>query len=164
MISEIQGDILLTKAQAIVHGVAPNDDFHQGLALAIREKWPVMVKDFRHWCRTAHPKPGEAWLWGTTDGQRIINLLTQEPAAHDHSHPGTAKLESVNHALKALHHLIEKEGITSIALPKLATGVGRLEWSEVRSLIEKHLGSLNIPIMIYGEYHKGQQAVEPGLA
>ena len=97
MISEVQGDILLTKAQAIVHGVAPNDDFHQGLALAIREQWPVMVKDFRHWCHTAHPKPGEAWLWGTTNGHPIINLLTQEPADKDHSHPNNNKHKDGKH-------------------------------------------------------------------
>lgn len=38
MIHEVAGDILLTKAQAIAHGVAPNDPFDQGLARALREK------------------------------------------------------------------------------------------------------------------------------
>ena len=43
MIHEVSGDILLTKAQAIAHGVSPNDHFDQGLALALREKWPTML-------------------------------------------------------------------------------------------------------------------------
>jgi len=30
MIQEVTGDILKTRAQAIAHGVAPNDDFHTG--------------------------------------------------------------------------------------------------------------------------------------
>lgn len=34
MIHEVAGDILLTKAQAVAHGVAPNDHFDSGLALA----------------------------------------------------------------------------------------------------------------------------------
>jgi O-acetyl-ADP-ribose deacetylase (regulator of RNase III) len=40
MIHEVTGDILLSTAQAIARGVAPNDHFDSGLALALREKWP----------------------------------------------------------------------------------------------------------------------------
>ena len=31
MIKEVSGDLLLTKAQVIAHGVAPNDPFHSGV-------------------------------------------------------------------------------------------------------------------------------------
>jgi O-acetyl-ADP-ribose deacetylase (regulator of RNase III) len=164
MIHNVRGDILLSRAQAIVHGVAPGDDFKQGLAFAIREHFPVMVKDFRHWCHNTHPKPGEAWLWGTTGGRRIVNLLTQEPPASHGQHPGRAHLDYVNHALKHLHQLVEKEGLTSLALPRLATGVGGLDWSQVEPLIQKHLGSLKIPVFVYSHYESGVQAQEPGVA
>jgi O-acetyl-ADP-ribose deacetylase (regulator of RNase III) len=43
MITKVQGDILLSKAQAISHGVAPYDHFNQGLALALRERAPAMA-------------------------------------------------------------------------------------------------------------------------
>ena len=59
MIHEVAGDILLTKAKAIAHGVAPNDYFDSGLALELRKQWPAMVKDFRHYVHQTHPKPGE---------------------------------------------------------------------------------------------------------
>ena len=52
MIHEIAGDILLSKAALIAHGIAPMDDFHSGLALALRERWPALYKDFRHYCHT----------------------------------------------------------------------------------------------------------------
>ena len=48
MIIEVSGDILLTKAKSIAHSVAPLDHFESGLALGLREKYPEMVKDFRH--------------------------------------------------------------------------------------------------------------------
>ena len=57
MLYEVTGDILLTRAQAIVHGVSPNDHFAQGLALALREQWPAMYKDFRHFTQLKHPSP-----------------------------------------------------------------------------------------------------------
>ena len=31
MLKEVSGDILLTKAKALAHGVAPNDNFANGL-------------------------------------------------------------------------------------------------------------------------------------
>jgi len=48
VIHEVTGDILLTKAQAIAHGVAPGEHFDSGLALSLRENWPAMAKDYRH--------------------------------------------------------------------------------------------------------------------
>jgi O-acetyl-ADP-ribose deacetylase (regulator of RNase III) len=163
MIHHVTGDILLTKAQAIGHGVAPNDHFESGLALALREAWPAMAKDFRHYAHQAHPKPGEIWTWGGVGGVRIFNLLTQEG---DHGHgakSGRATLPNVNHCLKRLRHELEKGEIKSLALPKLATGVGGLDWADVSALIVQHLGDLPIPIFVYTSYHKGQAAVEPGV-
>jgi O-acetyl-ADP-ribose deacetylase (regulator of RNase III) len=55
MIKEISGDLLFSKAQVIAHGVAPNDPFHSGLALQLREHSPAMYKDFRHYCQTRNP-------------------------------------------------------------------------------------------------------------
>ena len=56
MIHELTGDLLLSKAEVLVHGLAPDDDCKQGLARALRERFPAMHKDFRHWCRIADRK------------------------------------------------------------------------------------------------------------
>ena len=64
MIYEVSGDILLSEARAIAHGVAPNDNFATGLALSLREHWPALYKDFRNYCHIYHPKAGEQWTWG----------------------------------------------------------------------------------------------------
>ncbi len=161
MIHEVVGDILLTKAQAIAHGVAPGDHFEHGLALALREKWPVMVKDFRHYAHQCHPKPGELWEWGGVGGVRVFNLLTQGEHGGG-GKPGPATEATVNHCLKRLRHELEKGEIKSLALPRLATGVGGLPWEKVKPLIEQYLGDLPIPVYVYTTYHKGQQATEPG--
>ncbi len=161
MIHELSGDILLSGAKAIVQGVAPNDDFHHGLALQLRERMPAMYKDFRHFCQTSHPKSGGLWTWMSSDGHFIVNLFTQDAAYAHGSKPGNASLSHVNHALHALCTLAKKEKFASLALPRLACGVNGLEWSEVKPLIEKQLGDLNIPIYIYTQYHKGVKAIEP---
>ena len=159
MIKKVSGDILLSDAQAIAHGIAPHDHFNQGLALALREQFPAMAKDFRHWCHQQNPKSGGAWLWAGPQ-RVIINLLTQDAAPDSNAHPGKASTSNLNHALKELRVIIEKENITSLALPKIATGVGGLNWEEVEPLIEQHLGDLNIPVIIYETFSKGEKANE----
>jgi len=162
MIRYVEGDLLLSKADAIAHGVAPNDDFHQGLALAIREQWPALYKDFRHYCRVEHPKAGGLWAWRGTNRQTILSLFTQEAAYGQGAKPGKATLEDVRHALIALAADCEKEGYKSVGLPRLATGVGGLAWSEVEPLLERYLGKLPTVFYVYRTYHKGIAANEDG--
>jgi len=59
-----------------------------------------------------------------------------------------------------LSKVIEAEKIASVALPRLATGVGGLKWADVKPLIEKHLGHLPIPVYLYTTFRPGVQAKE----
>jgi O-acetyl-ADP-ribose deacetylase (regulator of RNase III) len=160
MIKQVSGDILLSKARVIAHGVAPNDDHAQGLAHALREHAPAMYKDFRHFCKTQHPKAGSIWIWVGADGQRVAALFTQEPAYHPGERPGRASMSNVNHALHALRRFIDHEKPASIALPRLATGTGGLDWHDVLPAIQKHLGDADLPVIVYATFHAGQAAVE----
>lgn len=157
MIKEVKGDILLSNAEAIAHGVAPFDHFDSGLALSLRQEWPAMYNDFKHFCHAHNPASGTAWIWSGPGGKRIINLLTQDtPDGHKHSgHPGKATASNVKHAVEALAKLIHKEGIKSIALPRLATGVGGLDWEEVKPLIYNALGESDVEVYLYTTYAKG---------
>jgi O-acetyl-ADP-ribose deacetylase (regulator of RNase III) len=161
VIHELNGDILFSGAKVIAQGVAPNDDFHYGLALQLRERMPAMYKDFRHYCQTRHPKSGEMWSWMSADGRYIVNLFTRDAAYGVGSKPGHAKLSHVNHSLHVLREFAQKEKVVSIALPRLACGITGLDWGEVKPLIEKHLGDLRIPVYIYVTYQKGVKANEP---
>lgn len=160
MIKEVSGDIMLSKAQAIVHGVAPNDHFEHGLALSLRQDYPSMVKDFRHWCHQTSPKPGALWVWAGAEGKRVVNLLTQEPASGHGGHPGHATLHTVGHALRELKKTIQEEGIQSLAIPRLSTGVGGLKWEDVRPLIYNTLEDTNAVVYLYTTFVKGQAAEE----
>ena len=162
MIKEVSGDILLSDAQAIAHGIAPHDHFDSGLAMSLRAEWPSLSKDFRHFCHQSNPKPGTAWVWTNLNGKRIVNLLEQEaPGGNSHGgRPGRASTEYVNHALHELKKIIAEEGIQSIALPRIATGVGGLKWEEVKPLIYNQLNDVNATVFIYTTYVKGQKAAE----
>jgi O-acetyl-ADP-ribose deacetylase (regulator of RNase III) len=93
---------------------------------------------------------------------RIVNLMTQEPPKVAGQHPGKATIANVNHALRELRRFVEHEHIKSLALPRLATGVGGLKWQSVQPLLSQHLGELTIPIFLYTTYHPQQLADEQG--
>lgn len=164
MITILSGDILLSEAQAIAHGVAPADHFNQGLAMALRDRYPAMAKDFRSWCHQNHPDAGGAWMWAGPDADGItrviVNLMTQDPAPDHKAHPGRASHRNIDHALKELARIARAQRLTSIALPRLATGVGGMAWEDVLPLIEKNLGDLDCPVLIYETYVAGQKANE----
>jgi O-acetyl-ADP-ribose deacetylase (regulator of RNase III) len=161
MIHEVEGDILQSGAAAIAHGVAAKDPMKQGLAAALHERYPAMHKDFHHWCQQQHPKLGSAWIWSGAGGVRVINLLTQEGGYEHGSKPAQASVSSVNHALRALRKIIVDEKLGSVALPRLATGVGGLSWEEVRPLILKQLGDVAAHVYLYKTYVPGKKANEP---
>jgi O-acetyl-ADP-ribose deacetylase (regulator of RNase III) len=171
MLYEVKGDILLSGAEAIAHGVAANDPMNQGLAQALHKNYPAMHKDFHHWCHEERREPGSAWIWSGADGAggaggvRIVNLLTQE-GGYGHgtgSKPGKASIASVNHALRSLKKIIAAEKLASVALPRLATGVGGLSWDAVAPLIRNQLADVKADIYVYSEYVPGLRAVERGL-
>lgn len=165
MIHRIRGDLLLSRADVLAHGVAPGDDFKQGLARALRDRFPTMYKDFRHFCHHRRPEPGDMWLWQGVDeagrNVRIAALFTQEPPANPGARPGRAHTRHVNHALHALKKLVAARRFASVALPRLATGVGGLDWQHVEPLIESQLGDLAAQVFVYTEFVPGERADEP---
>ena len=66
--------------------------------------------------------------------------MTQE-GEHDHgAKPRKATTANVNHCLRRLQHELEKGEITSIALPRLGTGVGGLDWGGSPSVDSEPFG------------------------
>lgn len=57
MIHEVEGDILLSGATAIAHGVAANDPMNQGLAEALHKNYPPCIKTFTTGAISSTPKP-----------------------------------------------------------------------------------------------------------
>ena len=162
MIIEVSGDILLTKAKSIAHSVAPLDHFESGLALGLREKYPEMVKDFRHEGHVRRMKSGDIYEWTRSDGFKIFSLLVQQaaPSTHSHGLPGKASLHNLDKCLKQLASKLESENITSLALPRVATGVGGLDWDDVRPHIYKYLDVLETKVYLYSKFIKSERALE----
>ena len=153
MIKEVYGNILWSKSDAIIQGIAQNESFTQGLASSVKEEWPAIENDFKQRCGTTDMKPGDVWEWENSAGVNILNLVT-------HSESIKASLGSLDESLSRLPALVEKNGLKSLAIPKVGTDVGDLDWRDVKPLIEKHLGGLGVPVYLYSIFQKNIAAVE----
>jgi hypothetical protein len=150
----------LSKSPVLAHGVAPGDHFAHGLALALRERWPSMVKDFRH------PLPPEPS--GAGPG---LDLERPGPADREPDDAGglvRARQQARSGDARARQPLPARapQAGRGRALPEpriaaLATGVGGLDWKVVKPLIWQHLGTLAIPVYVYATYVPGVAANEP---
>ena len=90
----------------------------------------------------------------------LVNLITQDGGYGHGAKPGQATLKNVRKSLKKLKKMAKKEKFSSMALPKLATGVGNLDWDDVKPLIYEQLGEMKIPVYLYTVFHEGKQAQE----
>ena len=63
---------------------------------------------------------------------------------------GNSRIEDVNAGLKDLATVIRERGIRSIAVPPLGSGLGGLEWSDVRPRIEEALhGFKDLDVVVF---------------
>ncbi len=163
MIYEVEGDILMTRAAVIAQGVAVSDPMTKGLARKLQEKYPSMRDEFEQWCEETKPEPGDIWLWGGNGKLQIVNLITGEAADPALGRPGRPSKIAVHKAFRALNKLVVQARLSSVAMPKIGSGPGGIDWLEVRGILHSQLGELLIPLFVYVTELDGMLASEPGM-
>lgn len=162
MLYEVEGDIMLTRAQVLAQGVAIADPMTRGLARKLHERFPAMVEEFQSWCEQEQPEPGQVWFWGEPDQLQIVNLITHE-GDDDPTRLRRPEKIALNRCFRALNKLILEERFKSVAMPMIGAGDFGFDWQDVRGMMDSQLGQQLIPIFVYTKELDGQLAHEPGL-
>lgn len=162
MIYEVEGDIMLTRAQVIAHNVAVADPMTRGLARKLRELYPAMTEQFLAWCEETGAEPGQVWFWGRPGRIQVANLITHE-ADDDPARPRRPDKIALSQSLRALKTLYTEHRFKSVAMPTIGAGEFGLDWIEVRDMLHAQLGELLIPVFVYVKELEGQVAHEPGM-
>ena len=147
MIKFTSGDILRADAEAIVNTVNCVGVMGRGIALQFKKAWPHNFKAYAAACKQNEVMPGSTFIVETgqlTNPKYIINFPTKRHWR------GASKIEDVELGLNALAHDIKDKGIKSIAIPPLGSGLGGLDWCDVRQLIESVLSDFDdVEILVY---------------
>ena len=147
MIEYRTGDILTTDAEALVNTVNCVGIMGRGIALQFKNAFPANFKAYAAACKRGEVQPGRMFVFETgTLGTRnyIINFPTKRHWR------GKSRMEDIESGLVALAQEIRERGIRSIAVPPLGSGLGGLNWPDVRARIEAALRGFNdVQIVVF---------------
>jgi O-acetyl-ADP-ribose deacetylase (regulator of RNase III) len=139
MISSKTGDLLAEPAEALVNTVNCVGIMGRGVALQFRNAFPENYRAYKAACDRGEVQPGRMFIFELgqlTRPRWIINFPTKRHWR------GKSRMEDVEAGLAALVHEIRARGIRSIALPPLGSGLGGLDWNQVKPRIIAALGPL----------------------
>ncbi len=133
MIKYKSGDILKEETEALVNTVNCVGVMGRGIALQFKKFFPENFKAYTAACKYGEVQPGKMFVFKTgelTNPHYIINFPTKRHWR------GASRMDDIESGLCALSEEIRKHKIQSIAIPPLGSGMGGLDWPQVRSRIE----------------------------
>ena len=147
MIEFTSGDILKCEADALVNTVNCVGVMGRGIALQFKKRYPDNFKAYAAACEREAVQPGRMFVYETgqlTPPRFIVNFPTKRHWR------GKSRLEDIDAGLVALVKVIRDNEIRSIAIPPLGSGLGGLDWNEVRPRIEHALVELaDVQVLVF---------------
>jgi O-acetyl-ADP-ribose deacetylase (regulator of RNase III) len=147
MIEFRTGDILTADVEAFVNTVNCVGIMGRGVALQFKNQFPENFKVYKAACARNEIQPGTMFVFETrtlTNPKFIINFPTKRHWR------GKSRMEDIESGLKALGEVIRARRIRSIAIPPLGSGLGGLDWAEVRPRIVAALHNFpDVATLIY---------------
>lgn len=125
------GDMFESEAQAICNAVNCVGVMGAGLAAAFARRYPDMNEDYKRACEAKTLVPGGIHVYSLDLDQYIFNVATKDHWMQD------SQYQWIVDGLKNIATQAEKLGITSVAVPALGCGLGGLDWSRVKKIVEE---------------------------
>ncbi|MGA6165978.1 type II toxin-antitoxin system antitoxin DNA ADP-ribosyl glycohydrolase DarG [Amycolatopsis magusensis] len=147
MIEEATGNLLEADVDALVNTVNTVGVMGKGIALQFKRAFPENFRQYEKACKNKQVRLGEMFVHEVTSitGPRfIINFPTK-------GHwKARSRIEDIDSGLQDLRRVIQKYGITSIAVPPLGCGNGGLDWAQVYPMIQNALGDpSDVRVLVY---------------
>jgi O-acetyl-ADP-ribose deacetylase (regulator of RNase III) len=147
MITYKTGNILQADVDALVNTVNCVGVMGRGIAAQFKKSYPDNFAAYARACNQGDVQPGRMFIFepAQLSGPRfVINFPTKR------HWKGKSRMEDIRSGLEALAKDIQELGIRSIAVPPLGSGLGGLDWRDVRPLIQDALAPLaDVEVLIY---------------
>ena len=156
MVEFKSGDILKEDVEAIINTVNCVGVMGRGIALQFKNAFPDNFKAYAAACKNNEVQPGRMFVHETgllTNPRFIINFPTKRHWR------GKSRMEDIDSGLESLVETIRQYKIGSIAIPPLGSGLGGLNWAEVKPRIVAVMQSLtDVQVVVFEP--KGAPATE----
>lgn len=135
------GDLLQADAEVLVNPVNCVGIMGRGLALQFKRVWPGNFTAYEAACQRGELRPGRMLVVETgqlANQKYIINFPTKQHWRDK------SRMEDIDAGLTALVDEIRTRCVQSVAVPALGSGLGGLDWRDVRPRIEAALRALSV--------------------
>lgn len=147
MIDYKKGNLFDEQTEAIINTVNCVGIMGRGIALQFKKTYPENFKEYQKACKAGEVVPGKMFIYTNSlliNPKYIINFPTKR------HWKGKSSIDDIKDGLIALKEDIINYNIKSIAIPPLGCGLGGLNWTEVKSLIDNILSDINdVEIIVY---------------
>ncbi len=130
---------------AVAHGVNCQGVMGSGIALEFRARYTGMHKYYVDSCQRCEWLPGDVLAYRSWAGRWVYNLFTQRAPGAD------ARLPAISRAMSKMLQHASNHGVRTIAIPRIGSGVGGLDWADVeaamRSVVEMDAGDVSVIVI-----------------
>lgn len=160
-LSLVDGDMFFSKMQTVTVSVNCVGVMGKGLASRAKYQFPDVYVRYQDVCRSKRLRMGVPYLYKRESS--LEHELADEPSSLPNANLATwfllfatkqhwreaSVIRGIEEGLQWVRDNYVKEGISSLAMPALGCGLGRLEWRDIGPLMCHYLSALNIPTSIY---------------
>lgn len=114
-----------------------------GVALAFKQRYPEMFKEYQRACKDGWVRPGRMHVWKSLEGDWIVNF----PTKRDWRDP--SRYEDIDAGLDDLRAYLDGVGPVTVAMPALGCGHGGLDWGRVSGMIQNKLGDVDARVLVF---------------
>ena len=148
--------MLQAQTEYIAQGVATGTQEGRGTGLAqkISTKWPDVQQQFKKYTRSNPFAGGGVFaVLPTPERPGVIYIATQPDMYH-------ATISYLNKGLRNLVVFCVKHEISSVALPKIGAGLGKLDWeTEVKPLMQTHFAAGDTMFCVYEDFKQEYEQI-----
>lgn len=144
MILYKEGDLCEATEKVIVHGCNALGVMGSGVALAIKNKWPLAYSSYKNIYDTEGLSLGNVYFVSIQD-KIIGNAITQPSFGKTGIHVDYNALES---CMKKINQFCYENDIEEIAMPMIGAGLGGGDWKIIENIINRNLWWMTVKIYI----------------
>lgn len=147
MVRFVDGSLLDARVDALVNAVNTVGVMGKGLALQFKRAYPANTRAYEAACERGDVTIGTMLVFATGTGAALRYIIDFPTKQHWRS---PSQLDFVERGLDALVSVVRDHGVQSVAVPALGAGIGGLDWTDVRPLVERKLSVLDdVDVLVF---------------
>lgn len=143
------GDLFESKMQTLVNPVNTVGAMGKGLARQFRDRYPQYYQAYRRACTRRIFETENCFVYDLDWGVKKVYSF---PTKGHWSLP--SRWEWIDRGLRHLAENLDEYGITSLAIPALGCGEGKLKWKQVQAMLHDYCEPMPIEVEIYQPWNQ----------